>query len=371
MATASCSIGCTVKKRVKNHIVKLKCNQRDNHSVIPNREYFTMSTQQTANRQKSRLLDLILSGLTNQPRERQLAFLEGLLTPKQISELVKRGDVKRAIERSLTTARRVNMTDIAENNGVSEEFVERVLFAVLTEYPAASGSSTAPLCITIPKEARAYTMVVSLLAERGFFLDEKEGMIVDADREMPPIAFDRSRQGDMLALMKVAAAQACFIGSDRLGELTAKAEGRGKKPPPVRCEGMFLEDAFRFCIGLPKDIVEAKGFTLRDAIQNTKWVTSYPWTLRRRLRELGVDAVRIRYINGGVEANRAKFGADAVMDIVESGNSMREAGLIPVDPIPCSVKLISLGNAAEPARDLIKTFANCLASRQPDNECRY
>lgn len=66
---------------------------------------------------------------------------------------------------------------------------------------------------------------------------------------------------------------------------------------------------------------------------------------------------KIKYVGGSVEASCALGVADAIVDLVESGETMRAAGLIDIDTVlPTSAFLIKSKNPSHP--ELIQTIHN-------------
>ncbi len=88
----------------------------------------------------------------------------------------------------------------------------------------------------------------------------------------------------------------------------------------------FARSAFRFAV--PKD--EAGDISV---LAGRRIATSYDGLLRRHLADLGIEATVVK-LDGAVE-NAVRLGvADAVADVVETGTTLRQAGLVVIgEPI--------------------------------------
>ena len=78
----------------------------------------------------------------------------------------------------------------------------------------------------------------------------------------------------------------------------------------------------RFCFAAPKEL----GLTSVQQLNGKRIACSYPQLLKSKLAELGMECPVVR-LDGAVELS-VKLGiADAVADVVESGSTLKEAGL--------------------------------------------
>lgn len=81
-------------------------------------------------------------------------------------------------------------------------------------------------------------------------------------------------------------------------------------------------------------------FTSAEELEGKRVATSYELLLTRHLRERGVDAAVVR-LDGAVESSIRLGVADAIADVVETGNTLRAAGLEVFDePIMASEALL-------------------------------
>lgn len=78
----------------------------------------------------------------------------------------------------------------------------------------------------------------------------------------------------------------------------------------------------RFCFAVPKD----SGLTV-DMLNGKRIATSYPQLLKNELDKRGFTDTKIVKLDGAVEISIRLGVADAIADVVESGATLREAGL--------------------------------------------
>ena len=97
----------------------------------------------------------------------------------------------------------------------------------------------------------------------------------------------------------------------------------------------------RFCFAAPKEL----GLTEVRQLNGMRIACSYPGLLREKLAGLGLSCPVVK-LDGAVELS-VKLGiADAIADVVESGSTLREAGLAVVgEPLPHSEAILIGGSA--------------------------
>ena len=95
----------------------------------------------------------------------------------------------------------------------------------------------------------------------------------------------------------------------------------------------------RFCFAAPKGTVRSIG-----ELNGKRIATSYPELLRSNLKKFGMDCQIVK-LDGAVEISVQLGVADAIADVVESGSTLREAGLeIIGDPMLKSEAVLIGGN---------------------------
>lgn len=114
----------------------------------------------------------------------------------------------------------------------------------------------------------------------------------------------------------------------------------------------FARSAFRFAV--PKD--EAGDISV---LAGRRIATSYDGLLRRHLADLGIEATIVK-LDGAVE-NAVRLGvADAVADVVETGTTLRQAGLVVIgDPILVN-QAVLVRRAGAPDDAAVDTFVRRL-----------
>jgi ATP phosphoribosyltransferase len=114
----------------------------------------------------------------------------------------------------------------------------------------------------------------------------------------------------------------------------------------------FAPSTFRFAAPAGEAAVVAD-------LTGKRIATSYPGLLASCLADLGVDATIVK-LDGAVE-NAVRLGvADAVADVVATGTTLRQAGLVVVgDPILVSQALL-VRRAGAPADPVVDTFVRRL-----------
>jgi ATP phosphoribosyltransferase len=97
----------------------------------------------------------------------------------------------------------------------------------------------------------------------------------------------------------------------------------------------------RFCFATPKGTVKDP-----KELDGKRIATSYPELLRSKLSEMGINCSIVK-LDGAVEISIRLGVADAIADVVESGSTLREAGLeIIGEPMLHSEAILIGGNEA-------------------------
>ena len=114
----------------------------------------------------------------------------------------------------------------------------------------------------------------------------------------------------------------------------------------------FARSSFRFA-------VPADGATDISALEGKRIATSYVGLLTRRLDELGVTATVVK-LDGAVE-NAVRLGvADAVADVVETGTTLKQAGLKVVGEPLLNNQAVLIRRTGAPADVTVDTFVRRL-----------
>ncbi|MCD0481162.1 ATP phosphoribosyltransferase [Streptacidiphilus sp. ASG 303] len=166
------------------------------------------------------------------------------------------------------------------------------------------------LRIAVPNKGSLSGPAAEMLHEAGYRQrkDSKELVLVDADNS---VEFFFLRPRDI----------AIYVGS---GRLDIGVTGRdllldsGAEAEEVLALG-FAGSTFRFAgpVGTAKDV---------QGLQGLRIATSYPGLVRRHLADHGVEASVTR-LDGAVETAIQLGVADVIADVVETGTTLRNAGL--------------------------------------------
>ena len=192
------------------------------------------------------------------------------------------------------------------------------------------------LRVAVPNKGSLSEAASAMLGEAGYLQrrDSRELVMTDADND---IEFFFLRPRDI----------AVYVGS---GTLDVGITGRDlfldAQVDAVELMNLgFAASTFRFAGPLGE-------FTSAAQLNGTRLATSYDGLLRSYLAEHGIDASVVR-LDGAVESSVRLGVADAIADVVETGNTLRAAGMeIFGDPILKS-EAVLIGRAGEtPANGL-------------------
>jgi ATP phosphoribosyltransferase len=207
------------------------------------------------------------------------------------------------------------------------------------------------LRIAVPNKGSLSEPASEMLREAGYRgrVDSKELRAVDSGNDVE-LFYLRPRD------------IATYVGS---GQLDVGITGRdllldtgGGRAEEIMTLG-FARSTFRFAAraGTVRDITELAG---------TRIATSYPGVVAKHLAEVGVTADIVR-LDGAVESSVSLGVADVIADVVETGTTLRRAGLeVFGDPILVSEAVLVRGSDAEPAsvERLVRRLQGVLVARR-------
>jgi ATP phosphoribosyltransferase len=181
----------------------------------------------------------------------------------------------------------------------------------MTSLPtSASPSANGLLRVAVPNKGSLSVAATEILRESGYRQrdDAKQLTLVDADNG---VEFFYLRPRDIALYVGEGTLDVGITGRDLLRDSGAKAE-------EVLTLG-FGRSNFRFAgpAGAYADLSQVAG---------TRIATSYVGVVRAFLEERGIDATVIR-LDGAVETSIKLGVADVVADVVETGSTLRQAGL--------------------------------------------
>ncbi|MEJ7832736.1 MAG: ATP phosphoribosyltransferase [Nocardioides sp.] len=189
------------------------------------------------------------------------------------------------------------------------------------------------LRVAVPNKGSLSQSATEILRESGYRQrsDSKELRLVDAENG---VEFFYLRPRDIALYVGEGTLDVGITGRDLLLDSGAKAE--------EVLALQFGRSRFRFAgpIGVYTDLAEVAG---------TRIATSYVGVVRAFLEERGIDATVTR-LDGAVETSIQLGVADVIADVVETGSTLRQAGLETFgEPILESEAVLITRNAHVPA----------------------
>jgi ATP phosphoribosyltransferase len=173
------------------------------------------------------------------------------------------------------------------------------------------------LRIAVPNKGVLSEPAAEMLAESGYRQrrSTKDLAVYDPDNDTE---FFYLRPRDIALYVASGTLDVGITGRDMLLE-TAPAEGEGPTAVEVMPLG-FGRSSFRFAVPAESDVQRI------DQLEGKRIATAYPVLLQRHLAEGGIKASVVR-LDGAVETACRLGVADAVCDVVETGTTLRAAGL--------------------------------------------
>jgi ATP phosphoribosyltransferase len=166
------------------------------------------------------------------------------------------------------------------------------------------------LQLAVPNKGALSERAVSLLTEAGYRCTRSSRELIVKDQEND-VNFVFLRPRDIGVYVGKGVLDAGITGRDLTADSNAPVE-----------EIMPLEfGRSRFCFAAPAN----SGMTPAD-LNGKRIATSYPELLRKNLAKMGIHAEVVK-LDGAVEISVKLGVADAIADVVDSGATLREAGL--------------------------------------------
>jgi ATP phosphoribosyltransferase len=173
------------------------------------------------------------------------------------------------------------------------------------------------LRVAVPNKGVLSEPAAEMLAESGYRQrrSTKDLAVFDPDNDTE---FFYLRPRDIAVYVAAGTLDVGITGRDMLLE-TTPATGEGPAAVEVMTLG-FGRSSFRFASPVESGIERV------DQLAGTRIATAYPVLLQRFLTESGVSADVVK-LDGAVETACRLGVADAVCDVVETGTTLRAAGL--------------------------------------------
>lgn len=206
------------------------------------------------------------------------------------------------------------------------------------------------LRVAVPNKGILSESAISMLREAGYATrrDTQELHLID---EANQIEFFYLRPRDIATYVGSGALDAGLTGLDLLQDADSEAE--------LVADLGFGASTFRFAAPLESQLSEVKD------LAGLRLATAYPNLISKYLASHGVSAKIIK-LDGAVES-AVKLGvADAVADVVSTGNTLRKAGLRVFGPVilhSTAHLIASQGKAADCSR-LLQRLQGVLVARE-------
>lgn len=168
------------------------------------------------------------------------------------------------------------------------------------------------LRVAVPNKGALSEAATQMLKESGYLQrrDSRELVIADAEND---VEFFYLRPRDIAVYVGKGTLDVGITGRDLLQDSEAPAQ---------EVMGLdFARSTFHFAGPKGK-------FTSIEQLNGKRIATSYSKLVRRYLQENNIDAAVTR-LDGAIESSIRLGVADAIADVVETGNTMRAAGLEP------------------------------------------
>jgi len=194
------------------------------------------------------------------------------------------------------------------------------------------------LRIAVPNKGVLSEPAAEMLAESGYRQrrSTKDLAVYDPDSDTE---FFYLRPRDIAVYVASGTLDVGITGRDMLAE-TAPDDGEGPAAVEVMPLG-FGRSSFRFAAPVESGIQRI------DQLAGKRIATAYPVLLQRFLAEAGIKAAVVK-LDGAVETACRLGVADAVCDVVETGTTLRAAGLQTIgDPILTSEAILVRRQGAE------------------------
>jgi ATP phosphoribosyltransferase len=194
------------------------------------------------------------------------------------------------------------------------------------------------LRVAVPNKGVLSEPAAAMLAESGYRQrrSTKDLAVYDPDSDTE---FFYLRPRDIAVYVAAGTLDVGITGRDMLLE-TAPAEGEGPTAVEVMPLG-FGRSSFRFASP------EGAGIESVAQLAGKRIATAYPVLLERFLVEAGIDAAVVK-LDGAVETACRLGVADAVCDVVETGTTLRQAGLHVIgEPVLSSEAILVRREGAE------------------------
>jgi len=206
------------------------------------------------------------------------------------------------------------------------------------------------LRIAVPNKGSLSETAAEMLAEAGYAgrRDAKTLHVIDADND---VEFFFLRPRDIATYVASGALDVGITGRDLLRDV--------RRPDAREIEQLgFARSTFRFA-------APAGRFSTLEDLNGVRVASAYPGLVDDYLREHGVQAELVP-LDGAVESAVRLGVADAIADVVETGTTLRQAGLEIFGPviIESEAVLISRPGDAEGTEKLLRRLRGVMVAHR-------
>ncbi len=215
-----------------------------------------------------------------------------------------------------------------------------------------------PLIIALPK-GRMQIDALELFAEIGYPTDESDiGRKLVFDDETGRLRFILAKPSDVPTYVEYGAADLGIVGQDTLHE----SEWDLYEPLALNFAHCHL------ALAGPPEMREAN-LRLRSGV---RVASKYPNLANQYFESLGISA-EVIYLSGSVELGPATGLADLLVDLVQTGRTLVENGLVELDTIMESQAVLVVNRAShklrfEAIQEIINQLALRVEERRPKND---
>jgi ATP phosphoribosyltransferase len=211
---------------------------------------------------------------------------------------------------------------------------------------------TAPLRIAVPSKGRLAQPTVRLLDEAGISAPaEDRRLLVPVEEQGVELLL--ARTDDIPTLIRDGAAEVGVAGANQLAEHGAEGVEVLSELGFGRC---------RLVLAVPA----ASPIASLEGVSGARIATSHPVVLRAFLADRGIDA-HVVALSGSIELAPAIGAADAICDLVSTGETLRQNGLRTIgDVLSSQAVLLARSGAAEDGRvAVLRTAIESVLAARP------
>jgi ATP phosphoribosyltransferase len=188
-------------------------------------------------------------------------------------------------------------------------------------------SKTNGLVAAVPSKGRLREAFMEVADRAGLRFEARAercdlGTLTDDTGALPAFKAMQVRPSDALTYMQRGYVDIAVVGLDVLTEFNAAAFAAGKPAAGIPVAALDAAQCSLMIAARKEDAISSP-----QDLEGLRIATSFPATLEAWLRANEVMPGDIVTLDGGVEASIGAGAADAICDLVESGNSLRANGL--------------------------------------------